>query len=293
MAIAATAFGDFSATIGPNGGVTVTGTRGTGSPAVPNDANLSMTITTPSGQAVTVEGNSLVIAGYGTGTVTVSNGSSTVVASGDASLATGTANGTLTLNAADGMTQTVAGSLSISGGTVTATLDAKPAEAGGGATLVLDTTARTITIIAEDGATQTFDLATFTGRAVAGTSGADLLSATMGDDVVAGLQGADTLYGNEGNDALYGNQSDDLLFGGQGNDLLFGGLGADTFVLTGNPGNETITDFNAAEGDRLYVTQGATVTVGAEAGNAVVLVGGHKVTLLGVATVDSGWIVSI
>ena len=43
-----------------------------------------------------------------------------------------------------------------------------------------------------------------------------------------------------------------MLYGGSGNDTLTGGAGADTFYATF--GQDTITDFNAAEGDTVIWT---------------------------------------
>jgi len=103
-----------------------------------------------------------------------------------------------------------------------------------------------------------------------------------GNDVLTGGAGKDFLDGGEGNDSLAGN-SGDVLLGGPGNDSLrlaladgatldggagddvltlnrgantyTGGAGADTFHLPYNVlyagGIGVITDFNAAEGDRL------------------------------------------
>ncbi|MBE2896949.1 Ig-like domain-containing protein, partial [Pasteurellaceae bacterium HPA106] len=56
-----------------------------------------------------------------------------------------------------------------------------------------------------------------------------------------------------GNDTINGGNGDDIIIGGAGNDTLTGGAGADQFVynLKGGNGDDTITDFNAAEGDKL------------------------------------------
>ncbi|MBV7388446.1 VWA domain-containing protein [Pasteurellaceae bacterium TAE3-ERU1] len=56
-----------------------------------------------------------------------------------------------------------------------------------------------------------------------------------------------------GNDTINGGNGDDIIIGGAGNDTLTGGAGADQFVynLKGGNGDDTITDFNAADGDKL------------------------------------------
>ncbi len=67
-----------------------------------------------------------------------------------------------------------------------------------------------------------------------------------------------TVSGGAGNDVLTGGGNDDVIAGGAGNDILTGGLGADTFVwalgdagVAGTPAEDTVTDFNTAEGDAL------------------------------------------
>jgi Ca2+-binding RTX toxin-like protein len=103
------------------------------------------------------------------------------------------------------------------------------------------------------------DVAAVTSRQ--GTAGADGLTGGAGADRLLGLAGNDTLNGVAGDDALNGGAGNDALNGGAGNDYLVGGLGAD--VLAGGAGRDlfaflavgergdTITDFKAADGDRL------------------------------------------
>lgn len=111
-----------------------------------------------------------------------------------------------------------------------------------------------------------------------GLEGNDVLVGGGDSDTLLGWSGNDRLWGGSGNDALYGNIGSDKLWGGSGNDYLdgygyeptipefdalTGGDGADTFVL-GNlntsvgvayrgTGYATITDFNAAEGDKIQI----------------------------------------
>ncbi|WP_193746492.1 hypothetical protein [Ruegeria sp. ANG-R] len=77
---------------------------------------------------------------------------------------------------------------------------------------------------------------------VIGSQFDDRLTGDSGDNVLNGLGGNDILDGGEGNDTLVS---------GEGNDTLTGGAGADTFVLDG--GENTITDFDANEGDRIEI----------------------------------------
>jgi len=97
----------------------------------------------------------------------------------------------------------------------------------------------------------------------------DSLHGGDGDDVLIGGGGNDDLYGDAGNDLLVGGYGFDSLFGGDGDDFIFGGLhndtatggeGADYFFVSEEGGDKLhITDYNAAEGDRL-VYQGEFAT---------------------------------
>ena len=72
----------------------------------------------------------------------------------------------------------------------------------------------------------------------------------------SGDNGDDILFGGSANDSLSGGEGNDILNGGGGNDTLTGGLGADAFVFNvGNSGIDTITDFNATEGDRIFLAR--------------------------------------
>lgn len=118
-----------------------------------------------------------------------------------------------------------------------------------------------------------------------GWSGNDSLKGDAGNDQLFGEAGDDFLSGGTGNDQLVGGDGNDRLTGYGGSwtekDTLTGGAGADTFVLGDYPFNSangqvyytdrpiaatlilgggfswpsyaTITDFSAAEGDRIQV----------------------------------------
>ena len=90
---------------------------------------------------------------------------------------------------------------------------------------------------------------------VIGTSGNDTITGSTGDDVINARAGNDILNGGAGNDTL---------IGGVGYDTLTGGAGQDVFAFMGtNPGNDVITDFNAAEGDVLAIqTQNGIISMG-------------------------------
>ncbi len=73
-----------------------------------------------------------------------------------------------------------------------------------------------------------------------------------------GTAGNDALIGTAGNDKVVGGAGNDFLRGAFGKDSLTGGTGADTFVVEADTGTDTITDFNAAEGDRIALSGGLT-----------------------------------
>ena len=136
-----------------------------------------------------------------------------------------------------------------------------------------------------------------------GTSGANTLSGWIGNDTLKGLGGNDTLFGDAGNDKLSGGlgndrldggAGNDTLQGGQGNDLLTGGTGADTFVFNElHSGKDTITDFDAFQGDKLDfgsatgVHQFSDLQIANNVdGNAVITWGQESITLVGVDTAN-------
>ncbi|MBP2314411.1 Calx-beta domain-containing protein [Azospirillum soli] len=144
--------------------------------------------------------------------------------------------------------------------------------------------------------------------ALAGGSGADRLFGNTGHDLLFGNIGGDTLHGGMGNDTLYsgrdddrlfGDLGDDWLFGDLGNDTLTGGAGADVFVFGQRfaeglgDGHDVITDFSAAEGDRIQLRGGLIYTLAANgAGEAVIVFSnGGDLTLVGVRKehMQEGW----
>jgi Ca2+-binding RTX toxin-like protein len=76
------------------------------------------------------------------------------------------------------------------------------------------------------------------------------LTGNLGDDGLMGDAGNDNLSGGSGSDTLAGGDGHDTLIGGMGQDFLTGGAGRDRFHLgQWQAGDDTITDFNASEGD--------------------------------------------
>ena len=109
---------------------------------------------------------------------------------------------------------------------------------------------------------------------IVGNDAANRIDGGKGDDLVDGQDGNDVLIGGAGNDQLTAGAGDDILSGGLGNDTLIGGEGADTFrfdfLLRSTSGSDIITDFSAAEGDKIQFTLaqfkalGATGTITAD-----------------------------
>ena len=140
------------------------------------------------------------------------------------------------------------------------------------------------------------------GDLVLGGKGDDLMHGGAGNDVMNGNLGNDTADGGAGNDEIHGGQGDDSLSGGAGNDWLSGdkgddtmagGLGADTFNIFAGGGNDVITDFHTAEGDKVHVEGDVPFTVAQVGDDVVVTLAGHEtLTLLHVNmnTLPDGWI---
>ena len=84
-----------------------------------------------------------------------------------------------------------------------------------------------------------------------GSGFADTMVGSNAGNTLIGNGGDDTLDGAAGSDTLYGGGGNDVLYGGLGNDVISGGAGADTFYFT-NAGDDTFTDFNPGEGDKLF-----------------------------------------
>jgi Ca2+-binding RTX toxin-like protein len=126
---------------------------------------------------------------------------------------------------------------------------------------------------------------------VFGGIGDDFLHGNAGADSVTGDDGHDILQGGKGDDHLDGGAGDDVLLGDLGDDTLTGGAGADVFVGLVGGGRDLVTDFNAAEGDRVRLASGYDVRQeGAD--TVITLEGGGQLVLANVqlATLPAGWI---
>ncbi|MDJ0820932.1 MAG: hypothetical protein QNJ09_03850 [Paracoccaceae bacterium] len=114
--------------------------------------------------------------------------------------------------------------------------------------------------------------------------------------LITGTDGDDSLVGGNDSNLLDGGAGDDTLDGGTGDDTLSGGAGADQFVLRADGAQNTITDYNPAEGDvldgsSLTDAQWDTATVAPDASGALrlTLEDGTTYTLEG----NTGFVVSL
>lgn len=125
-------------------------------------------------------------------------------------------------------------------------------ETGGGTDTVI---ARTSVTLAENVENLTYEGAS-SGRGI-GNAQDNVMTGSDGRNTLYGMGGDDVLLGGGGNDILLGGLSDDILSGMGGRDKLSGGEGADVFVFEGpviEREYDTITDYSAAEGDVLDIS---------------------------------------
>jgi Ca2+-binding RTX toxin-like protein len=158
--------------------------------------------------------------------------------------------------------------------------------------------------VVDDGTPHTiFPAAIWQQGSVVGDGSVKEIGGSAGDVLVGGTE-QDAEYGNGGNDTLWGGGGLDFLYGGDGNDILtpqqgssvlIGGAGADRFVIGAGAAGEThwITDFNAAEGDRVVLSPGVAYSIQQWSGlAAVTLSSGAVIGLQGVTAANLGdWVV--
>ena len=107
-----------------------------------------------------------------------------------------------------------------------------------------------------------------------GQAGGGVMENPTSPQLVVGSSGADTLVGGTVND---------MLVAGTGRQTLTGAAGADTFIIPVTGVNAVITDFKVGQDRLRFENLGkAALVITVENGNAVVNLGGSKVTLVGV-----------
>ncbi len=105
--------------------------------------------------------------------------------------------------------------------------------------------------------------------AIAGGSGADILTGAGGVDSVAGGSGADTLTGGSGDDSLAGDAGSDTLAGESGDDSIDGGADTDTVIGAADANwAVTATTLTGSDTDDLASIERATLT-GGPSGNVL------------------------
>jgi len=158
---------------------------------------------------------------------------------------------------------------------------------GGSNTVAIGGTPRTFNSLASGGQNNDTITGTTADDWSSGDAGNDTINGGAGNDYLYGGDsfldipgGDDVLNGGTGNDTLMGGTGNDILTGGAGGDLLAGGFGADQFTYRARTqGLDVVTDFNSAEGDKLYflssafggipvVTAGTTL-IFSDTGNAI------------------------
>ncbi|CAN5286541.1 calcium-binding protein [soil metagenome] len=144
-----------------------------------------------------------------------------------------------------------------------------PAPVAGG--IVVDASSAAKNVYVGSAGVDTLDYS-HAAAAVAVNLGTTAIQNTFGagKDTISGFE---NVIGTCGKDTLTGDAHDNVLTGGAGADKLTGGLGADTFVFhAGDSGvyskglvmagsADTITDFSAAQGDKIDMTGFTNVTV--------------------------------
>lgn len=115
-------------------------------------------------------------------------------------------------------------------------------------------------------------------------NGNNLVYANGGDDVIVFTgSGSNTVFAGVGNDTIVGGSGADRIVAGPGSNVITGGAGADRFVHTAG-GQDIITDFNFAQGDRIELGGQAYAFTQTSDGNAAILIGqGGVIVLQGVA----------
>lgn len=120
----------------------------------------------------------------------------------------------------------------------------------------------------------------------------EVITARAGDDVVDAAGGSDTVYAGRGNDRVLGGPGDDWLSGDRGVDTLAGGPGADIFHSSAYAGSDVVTDFSAAEGDRVQLDPQTPRRIRQVGPDVVIDMDRAQLVLRGVrlATLPDGWI---
>ena len=117
-----------------------------------------------------------------------------------------------------------------------------------------------------------------------GGIGADKLS-------INGASNDSQIHGGIGNDQVQGGSGDDVIQGGVGDDMIQGGAGADQFIYKAVDmlrGSDQISDFNAAEGDSIVLSNSL---LGLDEGTVLEFVSANQIETEGTINTDQSMIV--
>ncbi|MCE9515198.1 MAG: hypothetical protein K8R24_04565 [Mycobacterium sp.] len=109
-------------------------------------------------------------------------------------------------------------------------------------------------------------------------------SGQAGGGVMENPTSPQLVVGSDGGDILVGGTKADLLVAGTGRQMMTGAAGGDTFIISGTGVDAVITDFKIGQDRLQFENLGKTgLKIVSENGNAVIYLGGSKVTLRGVS----------
>lgn len=128
---------------------------------------------------------------------------------------------------------------------------------------------------------------------ITGLGGGDEISGGNGNDTIDGGRGSDTIDGGAGDDIIVGGQGSDTIDGGTGDDTMTGGHGTrNTYVISPDSGNDTITDFTTGR-DKIDLTNGFSGTFASllnattdEGSSVRISLGDNSLLLLGTSKSD-------
>lgn len=119
-------------------------------------------------------------------------------------------------------------------------------------------------------------------------------SASPTNNVYGTSAGGETLTAPTGPSSVdSGGGAGDVLVGSSGDNTMSGGPGADIFHSFSGAGMDVVTDFNAAEGDRVQLDPGTAYTVSQQGANVVIDMGnGDEMVLQNVqlSSLPNGWL---
>jgi beta-glucanase (GH16 family) len=107
-----------------------------------------------------------------------------------------------------------------------------------------------------------------------GDDGDDVVLGNLGNDWLEGGLGGDVMRGGQANDVVMGQAGNDWISGDRGDDTLTGGAGADTFHTFDGAGMDWVRDFNAGEGDRVFLLPGTRYSAYQSGADVVIDVSG-------------------